>query len=141
MRSSVSFHAIIRYVQRVLGEPVSDWLVGTERMNEEARARICCQRAGVPYGAVIDLVLCPPVLAACVAGFKEVIVRYEGFAYVVRTGRVISILTEEMHDRTTGRLSRLRTDNRKSARRDIIKNERRMKGRNRSRNRRMAEVE
>lgn len=139
--AAVSFHAVIRYVERVLGEPCDDWLKDAGPILEEARARLCCQRAGLPFLAVIDLILCPPVLSACLAGFAEVSVRFEGFVYIVRSGRVISVLTEEMHDRRTGRLGRVREQSRQSMRRDILRNERRLKGRNRTLNRRGAGME
>lgn len=141
MLDHVSFHAVIRYLERVLGFPVNDWLVGMERMGEDARARHCCAKAGLPLAYVRELVLCRPVLAAVICGFEQVVVRVDGFAYVVRNGIVATVLTERMRDEKIGLLDKLKEQTRPEMRRQMARNGRRAKGKNKSRNRRMAEVE
>ena len=142
MLHAVSHHAIIRYVERVLGLPVDEWLAGTEKMREADRAALVCERAGLPVDAVRELVLCRPVLVAVLANFRQVIVRYEGFAYVVRSGVVATILTERMRDERIGCHGKLQERDRTQMRKDMIRTTRRLKGKNKNKDRRrLAEVD
>lgn len=137
----VTYHAVIRYLQRVLDLPVDDWLVGQDHLSEFDRAFLCCERAGLPVDAVKQSVLCTPVLYACNAGFKNCVVRCDNLAYVIREGRVATILTDRMRDKRIGLLDKVKTADRTSMRREILKNNRRLKGKNKSRDRRLAEVD
>jgi hypothetical protein len=137
----VTFHACIRYLERVLNLPVDEWLAGQDHLNEFDRAVLCCERAGLPVDAVKQSVLCKPVLYACLSGFQNVIVRCDNLAYVIRDGRVATILTERMRDKRIGLLDKIKTMDRTSMRKAILKNQRRHKGKNKSRDRRPVEVD
>jgi hypothetical protein len=137
----VTYHACIRYLERVLGLPVDEWLVGTGHLSEFDRALLCCERAGLPVDAVKQSVLCKPVLYACMAGFVNCVVRCDNLAYVIREGRVATILTDRMRDKRIGLLDKVKTTDRSSMRREILKHQRRLKGKNKSRDRRLAEVD
>lgn len=142
MSKHVSHHAVIRYVERVLGHDVEPWLVGMDQAKEEDRAAHCCTMAGVHLAAVRELILCPPVLTACAAGFKNVTVRFEGFAYVILDGKVVTILTEDMRDQQFKADKKLRHFTRDEMRREFLRNNKRLKGKNKARDRRrLAEVE
>lgn len=139
MRSHVSNHAVIRYVERVLGHPVDEWLAGAGNLREAERAVMVCNRAGLPIDAVRELILCRPVLVAVMAGFGQVIVRYEGFAYVVRSGIVATILTERMRDEKIGTFDKMKEKSRAEIRREMYRAGRRYKTKNKMRNRRRLE--
>lgn len=139
MLEAVSCHAVIRYLERVLGLPVAEWLAGADHLDEHARAELCCERAGLPVAAVRQSILNRPVVMAILAGFQQVIVRYEGFAYVIRSGKLVTIVTERMRDEKHGQARRMKLKGRTSMRRDIQKANRRNKGKNKSRDRRQLE--
>lgn len=139
MIEAVSCHAVIRYLERVLGLPVAEWLAGADHLDEHARAELCCERAGLPVAAVRQSILSRPVIMAILAGFEQVIVRYEGFAYVIRSGKLVTIVTERMRDQKTGQAKRMKVKGRMSMRREIQKANRRNKARDRSRDRRRLE--
>jgi hypothetical protein len=142
MSKHVSHHAVIRYVERVLGHDVEPWLVGMDMAKEEDRASHCCIMAGVHLAAVRELILCPPVRTACAAGFKNVTVRFEGFAYVILDGKVVTILTEDMRDQQFKADKKLRHFSRDEMRREFLRNNKRLKGKNKARDRRrLAEVQ
>lgn len=139
MLERVSCHAVIRYLERVLGLPVDEWLAGLGHLDELARAELCCERAGIPPAAVRQSILTRPVIAAMLAGFQHVIVRHEGFAYVIRSGTLVTIVTERMRDERHGAGKKLKTIDRAQMRREFLKLNRRNKGKNKSRDRRRLE--
>lgn len=139
MRSHVSNHAVIRYVERVLGHPVDEWLAGTGKLRSDNRAIIVCNRAGLPIDAVRELILCGPVLVAVQSGLGQVIVRYNGFAYVVRSGIVATILTERMRDEKIGTFEKMKEKSRAEIRREMYRAGRRYKTKNKMRHRRRLE--
>lgn len=141
MLERVTYHACVRYLERVLGLPVDEWLIGHDHLNEFDKAHLCCERAGLPVDAVKQSVLCTPVLHACLAGFKNCVVRCDNLAYVIREGRVATILTDRMRDKRIGLLDKVKTTDRSSMRREILKTNRRLRGKNKSRDRRLAEVD
>lgn len=125
MLDHVSYHACIRYLDRVLGLPVADWLVGTEHLNEKLRAELCCERAGVPVAEVRKAILSKPVALAILSNFCDVTVRYEGFAYIIKNRIVVSIYTAAMRKRDLRHDRPATTQSRPSAKRDIHKAQRR----------------
>jgi len=142
MRDHVTNHAVIRYIERVLGLPVDEWLTDKRHLSEDRRAMFCCHKADLPARLVREMVLCAPVRAAVACGFQQVVVRFEGFAYVIREGRVVTILTERMRDEKIGLLDKLKDQSRSEMRRQMARNGRRAKGKNKNRDRRrLAEVE
>lgn len=94
---SVSHHAVIRYLDRVLGLPVDEWLAGKEHMPEWQRCAICCERAGLPVDAVRATMMHPAIARVCAAGFDDVAVRLDGFVYIVKEGVVITVLTAKLY--------------------------------------------
>ncbi|MBX5001863.1 hypothetical protein HJB72_28485 [Rhizobium lentis] len=141
MLERVTFHAVRRYLERVLSLPVDAWMAEMPGLTEIARVEACCERAGLPVDAVRSSVLCKPVLLAVTAGFKDTVVRFGGFAYVIKDGHVITVLTDQMRDQRIGLLGKVKTLDRTSMRREILKHNRRCKGKNKSRDRRLAEVD
>lgn len=139
MLEAVSCHAVIRYLERVLGLPVAEWLAGADHLDEHQRAVLCCERAGLPVAAVRQSILSRPVMMAILAGFRQVIVRHEGFAYVIRSGKLVTIVTERMRDEKIGQGKKMKLKGRMSMRREIQKANRRNKARDRSRDRRRLE--
>jgi len=127
MESSVSYHAVIRYLERVLGLPVADWLREIGDLTENLKAELCCERAGLPVAAVRQSVLIDPVKKAVIAGFQQVIVRYDGYAYVVRSGKVVTIVTERMHDENTRQAYRIKHVTEREAKRNMTRRRRRMR--------------
>jgi hypothetical protein len=127
MLEAVSYHAVIRYLERVLGLPVSDWLADVGDVAENLKAEFCCERAGLPVSAVRQSVLIEPVLSVIRAGFKQVIVRHEGFAYVVRAGKVVTIVTERMRDEKTSQLGKVKHVSHREAKRNMNRRRRRMR--------------
>ncbi|TBY40859.1 hypothetical protein [Rhizobium leguminosarum] len=142
MLERVSLHAVLRYLERVLSLPVDAWLAEMPAGTSEARRVLsCCERAGLPVDAVRSSVLCRPVMLAVTAGFKDTVVRFGGFCYVIRDGAVVTILTERMRDQRIGQLGKVKVLDRTSMRREILKNNRRNRGKIKSRDRRLAEVD
>lgn len=141
MSKYVSHHAVIRYVERVLGHDVEPWLVGMDLAKAEERAAHCCTMAGLHIAAVRELILSAPVRAACIAGFKQVTIRYEGFAYIILNGTVVTVLSNEMQDDKLQRGSKMKHFSRDEMRREFLRNNKRLKGKNKARDRRrLAEV-
>jgi hypothetical protein len=142
MLSQVTLHAVRRYLERVLALPVDAWLAEMPAgISETARVLSCCERAGLPVDAVRASVLCRPVMLVVAAGFKDTVIRTGGFCYVVRDGCVVTILTERMRDLRIGLVSKVKDLDRTSMRREIVKNNKRNRGKNKSRDRRLVEVE
>ena len=141
MLDRVSSHAILRYLERVLGLPVDEWLVGMDAELESKRVAVACERAGLPVDAVRELILHPAVLRVVASGFADCIVRLDGFAYVIKSGRVITILTGRMRDERIGQCGKVRELDRASMRREILKKNRRHKAKHRNRDRQLAEVD
>lgn len=136
MLERVTLHAVLRYLERVLALPVDAWLGEMPPgISETARVMSCCERAGLPVDAVRSSVLCKPVLLVVTAGFKDTVVRFDGFAYVV------TVLTDQMRDQRIGLLGKVKTLDRTGMRREILKNNKRNRGKNKSRDRRLAEVD
>ncbi|MBY3162098.1 hypothetical protein HFO65_15800 [Rhizobium laguerreae] len=143
LMSKVTLHAVRRYLERVLSLPVDAWLAEMPvGISETARVLSCCERAGLPVDAVRASVLCRPVMLAVAAGFKDTVVRIEGFCYVIRDGFVVTILTDDMRDARIGQLGKVKDLDRTSMRREILKNNKRNRGKVKSRDRRrLAEVD
>lgn len=135
MLDHVSYHACIRYLERVLRLPVAEWLRGREHLNEKLRAEHCCACAGVPVAAVRQAILCPALIGPILSNFDSVAVKFDGWVYIIRRGIVCTILTERMHDERTGRARPLKDFGRMEGRRNMAKTHRRMKARDRSRDR------
>lgn len=129
MLERVSFHAVIRYLDRVLGLPVEDWLDGRETLPEYVKAMHCCERAGLPVEAVRATIMSPAIARVCAAGFEEVAVRLDGFVYIIKDGIVATVLTHGLYISTMG-------SRHGSPRRDPSKKRRKEK-----RRRELAEVE
>lgn len=96
MLSSVSYHAVLRYLERVLGLPVDAWTAGMAGKNDLQKALHCCGCAGLPVDAIKQSILVPPVIRAMQSKLPNVTVRHDGFAYIVGYGTVRTILTGEM---------------------------------------------
>lgn len=141
MLDRVTHHATIRYLQRVLNLPVDEWLPELAHLNEKEKALACCERAGLPVDAVKELIMSPAVQRVCQAGFQNVCVRLDQHAYIVRSGFVVTVLTDEMRDERIGQLGKIRQQSRDSMRREILKKNRRSKGKHKNRDRRLAEVD
>lgn len=105
MLECVSYHAILRYLERVLGLPVDTWLVGMDTVPEGKRVDHACQCAGLPVDYVRDLILCRPVRLALSCGFKQVVVRVDGFSYVIENSKIVTVLASGMRpkDRRPGK--------------------------------------
>lgn len=101
MLNKVSHHAVIRYLDRVLGLPVDEWLVGLDHLGENMKAKHCCERAGLPVDAVKSVILCPAVLKA-VQSRMTGSVKHDGFVYVLSGGGILTILTYRLYLRTMG---------------------------------------
>lgn len=114
MLSSVSYHAILRYLERVLGLPVDTWLVGMDTVPEGKRVDHACQCAGLPVDYVRELILCPTVRTALACGFKQVVVRVDGFSYVIENSKIVTVLAHGMR-------SKVHRPGRKWSRRDLRK--------------------
>lgn len=102
MLEKVTFHAVVRYLERVLGLPVDEWLVGHEHMNEFDKAHLCCERAGLPVDAVKATIMHPAIARVCLAGFDEVAVRLDSFVYIIKGGVVATVLTPKIYMGTMG---------------------------------------
>lgn len=135
MLDHVSYHAVVRYLERVLHLPVAVWLRGREHLNEKLRAEHCCACAGLPVAAVRQSILIPALIGPVLADFLNVAVKHGGMVYIVRRGVICTILTERMHDERTGRARPLKDVGRTEGRRNMAKSHRRMKARDRSRDR------
>lgn len=119
MLHRVSHHAVIRYLDRVLGLPVDAWLVGMEHKPESQRSLHCCERAGLPVDAVRSVIMHPAIARVCAAGFVDVAVRLDGFVYIIQDGNVITVLTHGIYLRTMGsRYGQPRVDKSKKRRKE-----------------------
>ncbi|MBB3313659.1 hypothetical protein FHT78_005453 [Rhizobium sp. BK196] len=141
MLDRVTNHAVLRYLQRVLNLPVDDWCAGQPFSCDRERVAFCCERAELPVDAVKELIMSKPVMLMCMAGFQNVCVRLDGFAYIIRQGFVVTILTDEQRDERIGQLGKIKQQSRDSMRREILKRNRRSKGKFKNRDRRLAEVD
>jgi hypothetical protein len=141
MLDRVTFHAIFRYLERVLGLPVDEWLAGTELLADRERVAIACERARLPVDAVRELILSRPVLAVVAAGFKDCVVRLDGFSYVIRNGRVATVMTNWMRDSQVGQIGRMKEQTRSQLKKDFQKANRRFRGKRKSIQRQMQEVD
>ncbi|MDQ0132643.1 hypothetical protein J2T08_000544 [Neorhizobium galegae] len=101
MLDRVSYHAVIRYLDRVLGLPVDEWLVGMDHLAEDRKARLCCQRAGLPVDAVRNAILSPIVFLAVRSGISGA-VKHDGFVFVLQRGSVLTVMPQRMYVRTMG---------------------------------------
>lgn len=118
MLNRVSSHCVIRYLERVLGLPVDEWLVGTDRMPESTRAAMCCERAGLPVDAVRAVILSSSVALAVKTNLTGAI-KHEGFVYIVERGGVLTVMPRAMYLRTMGsRYGSPRTDPSKKRRKE-----------------------
>lgn len=119
MHNHVTYHACLRYLERVLGLPVGVWLIGMEHLPENLRAQHCCERAGLPVDAVKAAIMQPAILRICLAGFDEVAVRLDGFVYIIKHGVVATVLTPRIYMGTMGsRYGAPRIDRSKKRRRE-----------------------
>ncbi len=141
MLERVTYHAILRYLERVLGLPVNEWLVGTELLPDRERVAMACERAGLPVDAVRELILSKPVLRVVEAGFKDCVVRLDGFAYVIRNGRVATVMMAWMRDSQIGQHCRMKEQSRSQLKREHQKANRRFKDKRKSIQRQMQEVD
>ncbi len=141
MLERVTYHAIFRYLERVLGLPVDEWLAGTELLPDRERVAIACERAGLPVDAVRELILSKPVMRVVAAGFKDCVVRLDGYSYVIKDGKVATILLNWMRDERIGQLSKLKEQSRSQLKKEFQKANRRFRGKRKSLNRQMAEVD
>lgn len=93
MLDRVSYHAAIRYLERVLRLPVDEWLRGKEHLNEKARAEHCCECAGLPVDAVRLAMLTPAVIRQMNRhdSHKAKVITTEAI-FVVVEGRVVTVL-------------------------------------------------
>lgn len=98
MHSAVTHHAALRYMQRGLGLPIEQWLKGKDSMREADKLALCCKLAELPVDAVRELVLCPAVKRVLACGFNEVTVRLDRLAFVIKGGKVVTVLTADMRD-------------------------------------------
>jgi hypothetical protein len=101
MLERVSSHAVIRYLQRVLGLPVDEWTVGMDREPERVRCAHCCERAGLPVDAVRNTILTPVVSKAIELRMTGA-VKCSGFVYVLEQGKVLTVMNPRMYLRTMG---------------------------------------
>ncbi|WP_457663976.1 hypothetical protein [Sinorhizobium medicae] len=127
MLDAVSFHAVVRYLERVLEMPVAEWLAGHETLDARQQAEICCARAGMAVAAIRQAILVRPVLLAVSSGFGQVVVRHEGLAYIVRNSVVATIVTARMRDERTARANKIKDVSRTEARRNMTRRHRRMR--------------
>ncbi|NTG61818.1 hypothetical protein G6L45_16180 [Agrobacterium rhizogenes] len=141
MLDRVTYHAIFRYLERVLGLPVDEWLVGTELLPDRERVAIACERAGLPVDAVRELILSKPVQRVVAAGFRDCVVRLDGFSYVISGGKVTTVLTNWMRDSQVGQLERMKEQTRSQLKKDFQKANRRFRGKRKSIQRQMQEVD
>lgn len=139
--SKVTYHAIFRYLERVLGLPVDEWLVGTELLPDRERVAIACERAGLPVDAVRELILSKPVLLVIAAGFKDCVVRIDGFSYVISGGKVTTVLLNWMRSSQIGQGGRMKEQTRSQLKRDFQKANRRFKDKRKSIQRQLSEVD
>jgi hypothetical protein len=93
----VSHHSVIRYLERVLGLPVDEWLVGCDHLNDYGKAQIACERAGLPVDAVRLSMLIEPVLKAMQtrSSQKAKIITRDAI-YVVTGGNLVTVLAPGM---------------------------------------------
>jgi hypothetical protein len=96
MLERVTYHACIRYLERVLGLPVDAWLIGREHWPENLRAQHCCERAGLPVDAVKAAILCEPVMRALRSGVTTAL-KHDGFVYLLRAGVVCTVQTRAIY--------------------------------------------
>ena len=97
MLERVSYHACVRYLERVLRLPVADWLSGKDHLNEKAKAEHCCECAGLPVDAVRLAMLTPPVIRQMnrYDANKAKVITTEAI-FVVVEGRVVTVLALTM---------------------------------------------
>lgn len=97
MLEKVSFHSVIRYLERVLHLPVDEWLRGKEHLNEKDRAEHCCECAGLPVDAVRLTMLTPAVIRQMNRNdsHKAKVITAEAI-FVVVEGRVVTVLALTM---------------------------------------------
>lgn len=98
MLSCVTYHAVVRYLERVLHLPVESWLVGMEHNTHEFQAMECCRRADLPIEAVRSAVLSPAVLRALSCGLSKINLIHDDAVYVIDGGRVVTILSIPIYD-------------------------------------------
>lgn len=88
----VSFHAVTRYVQRVLDVHVTapDSLTDDMSWYSETLARLHCKAAGLTIEQVRSLILTPMVSYACSRGLT--VAYHDDFVAKVREGVVVTIV-------------------------------------------------
>lgn len=97
MLEAVSYHAVIRYLERVLCLPVSDWLREIGDVAEHIKAELCCERAGLPVSAVRLAMLTDPVLKAMRSRHcqKTKVITRDAI-FVIMQGRIVTVLSPDM---------------------------------------------
>jgi hypothetical protein len=97
MLEAVSCHAVIRYLERVLGLPVAEWLRGKDHLSENLKVEHCCEQAGLPVAAVRLSMLTPAVIRQMQRcdPQKAKVITSDGI-FVVVEGRVITVLSPHM---------------------------------------------
>lgn len=96
MLSRVSYHAVMRYLERVLGCPVPDWLDGKEYLNPRGQAEFACAAAGLSLDEVRRAMLVPAVERVIAGVTGRVSVRCDHVVYVIKDGVVTTIKTAAM---------------------------------------------
>lgn len=98
MLDRISYHAVIRFLERAHGLPVAVWLNGTEHFNERTRAEHCCTHAGLTVADVRASILTPALTRIMEYATKgRVTLRMAGLVYVIDGGNLVTILTADMH--------------------------------------------
>ncbi|MDI7862556.1 hypothetical protein MRS76_11345 [Rhizobiaceae bacterium n13] len=93
----VSFHAVVRYLDRVLGLPVDEWLAGLDHLPEDKRAQKACECAGLPVDAVRLCMLTEPVIRALrrPLSTKVHVITPEAI-FIVQDGTLVTVLSPQM---------------------------------------------
>lgn len=112
MLERVSYHAVLRFLERVLDCDVAAWLASGSADGPEAEAQLCCERAGVSVDDVRTAILSPGVRVALSMASPDpnsvITVLSDDHAFIVRNAVVVTVTTKDMHRRSRGCLQRLK---------------------------------
>ncbi|NHT75911.1 hypothetical protein G8E10_09485 [Rhizobiaceae bacterium CRRU44] len=93
MLERVTAHAVLRYLERVLHEPVQQWLADQPPMRECQKLALCCERAGLPADAVRLSMLTQPVINALnTKRSQKTTLVTENAVYVIDGRKIITVL-------------------------------------------------
>lgn len=108
MNDKITYHAIIRFLERVMNIDVTQFIGEVSAAKDKEQATIACQRAGTSIEHIRSLIMQSPAGEALLAGFTQVNVHYEGSTYVIDQGILKTILEHQMWLKNTARNGKLK---------------------------------